>query len=90
MQQFPDIEKAALKDESSYLKLTIYNARKVCVHNMTDTDKMNIEVNWCREQMRLKDIEIELKTREKVLIKTNINLLSYIDKFPSGALYWKK
>ena len=44
-QQLPDSEEAESKDESSFLKWTIYSGwRKVCINFQTDTDKVKIVV----------------------------------------------
>ena len=60
MQQLPDIEKTDCKEEISCLKLTIYNGRrKVCVNFPTDTDKLNIAVYRYRNDLYLKDTEID-------------------------------
>ena len=65
MQQLPDIEKTDSKEEISCLKWTIYNGRrKVCVNFQTDTDKLIIVVNRYRNNIYLKDKEVDLKLRE--------------------------
>ena len=65
MQQLPDIEKTDSKEEISCLKWTIYNGRrKVCVNFQTDTDKLNIVVYRYRNNLYLKDNEVDLKLTE--------------------------
>ena len=61
-QQLPDIEKTDSKKEISCLKWTIYNGRrKVCVNFQTDTDKLKIVVYRYRNNLYLKDTELDLK-----------------------------
>ena len=82
MQQLPDIEKTASKEGTSCLKWTIYNGRKVCVNFQTDTDKLNVVVYRYRNNLYLKDIEVDLKLTEyQSLLAKRVYLLSYIDKF---------
>ena len=66
MQQKPDIEKTDdSREEISCLKWTIYNGRrKVCVSFQTDTDKLNIVVYRYRNNLYLKDNELDLKLSE--------------------------
>ena len=65
MQQLPDIEKTDSKEKISCLKWTIYNGRrKVCVNFQTDTDKLNIVVYRYRNNLYLKNNEIDLKLTE--------------------------
>ena len=57
----------------------------------TDTDKVNIVVYRYRNNTYLKDTEMDLKLTEyKKLLAKRVYLLSYIDIFYSGALYWMK
>ena len=83
MQQMPDIEKADSKEEISCLKWTIYNGRrKVCVNFQTDTDKLNSFVYRYRNNLYLKDNEVDLKlTEDQTLLAKRAYLLSYIDIF---------
>ena len=83
MQKFPDIEKTDTKEETSCLKWTIYNGRRqVCVNFQTDTDKLNNVVYRYRNNLYLKDNEIDLKLTEKQsLLAKRVYLLSYIDIF---------
>ena len=65
MQQLPDIEKTDSKKELSCLKWTIYNGRrKVCVNCQTDTDNLNFVVYRYRNNLYLKDNEVDLKLTE--------------------------
>ena len=82
-QQLPDIEKTDSKKEISCLKWTIYNGRsKVCVNFQTDTDKLNIAVYRYRNNLYLKDNEVDLKLTEyQSLLAKRVHLLSYIDIF---------
>ena len=83
MQQLPYIEKTDSKKEISCLKWTIYNGRrKVCVNFQTDKDKLNIVVYRYRNNLYLKDNELELKLTEyQSLLAKRVYLLSYIDIF---------
>ena len=83
MQQLPDIEKTDSKKELSCLKWTIYNRRrKVCVNFQTDTDKLNIVVYRYRNNLYLKDFELDLKSsKNQSLLAKWVYLLSYIDIF---------
>ena len=83
MQQMQDIEKTDSKEEISCLKWTTYNGRrKVRVNFQTDTDKLNIAVYRYRNNLYLKDNEIDLKfTENQKLLAKRIYLLSYIDIF---------
>ena len=83
MQQLPNIEKTDSKKEVSCLKWTIYNGRrKVCVNFQTDTDKLNIVVYRYRNNLYLKDNELELKLTEyQSPLAKRVYLLSYIDIF---------
>ena len=80
-QQLPDVEKTDSKKEVSCLKWTIYiGRRKVCVNFHTDTDKLNIVVYRYRNNLYLKDNEVDLKLTEyQSLLVKRIYLLSYID-----------
>ena len=65
MQQLPDIEKTDSKDEFFCIKLTIYNGRrKVCVNFQTDKEKLNFVVYHYRNNLYLKDNEVDLKLTE--------------------------
>ena len=83
MQQLPDIEKTDSKEEVSCLKWTIYNGRrKVSVNFQTDTDKLNIVVHRYRNNLYLKDNEVDLELTEiQSLLAKRVYLLSYIDIF---------
>ena len=83
MRQLPDIEKTDSKEELSCLKSTICNGRgKICVNSQTATDKLNIAVYRYRNNLYLKDNEVDLKLTEyQSLLANRIYLLSYIDIF---------
>ena len=83
MQQLPDIEKTDSKDESSCLKWPINNGRrKVCVHFKTDTDNLSIVVYRYRNNLYLKDNEVDLKiTESQSHLAKRTYLLSYFDIF---------
>ena len=83
MHQLPEIEKTDSKEEISCLKWTIYNGRrKVCVNFQADTDKLNIVVYRYRNNLYLKDNEVDLKlTDYQSLLAKRVYLLSYIDIF---------
>ena len=87
-QQLPDIEKTDSKKDVSCVKGTIYNGwRKVCVNFQTDTDKMNIVVYRYRNNLYLKDNELDLKLSEyQSLLARQVYLLSYIDIFYKGCI----
>ena len=56
--------------------------RKVCVNFQTDTDKLNIVVYRYRNNLYLKDNEVDLKLTEyESLLAERVYLLSYIDIF---------
>ena len=83
MQQLPDIEKTDSKEEISCLKWTLYNVRrKICVNFQTETDKLIIFVYRYRNNLYLKDKEIDLKLTEyQSLLAKRVYLLSCIDIF---------
>ena len=83
MQQLPDIENPDVKEEISCVKWTIYNGRrKVCVKFQTDTDKLNIVVYRYRNNLYLKDNEVDLKLSEnQSLLAKRVSFLSSIDIF---------
>ena len=83
MQQLPDVEKTDSKEAISCLKWTIYNGRrKVCVNFQTGTDKLNIVVYFYRNNLNLKDDEVDLKlTEHQSLLAKRVYLLRYIDIF---------
>ena len=83
MQQLTDIEKPDSKEEISCLKWTLYNGRrKACLNFQTDTDKLNTVVYRYRNNLYLKDNEVDLKLTEyQLLLAKRAYLLSYIDIF---------
>ena len=88
MQQLPDIENTDSKGEILCLKWTIYNGRrKVCVNFQTDTDKLNIVVYRYRNNLYLKDNELDLKLTEyQSLLAKRVYRWSYIDIFYKRCL----
>ena len=78
LEQLPDIEKTDSKKELSRLKWTIYNGRrKICVNCQTDTDKLKFVVARYRNNLYLKDIEVDLKLTEyQSLLAKRVFLLS--------------
>ena len=83
MQQLPDIEKIGSKEELSCLKRTKFNVtRKVCVNFQIDADKLIIVVYRYRNNLYLKDNEVDMKLSEyQSLLAKRVYLLSYIDIF---------
>ena len=83
MQQLPDIEKTDSKEERICLKWTKYNGRrKVCVNFHTDTDNLNIVVYRYRNNLYLKDNEVDPKLTEyQSLLAERVYFLSYNDIF---------
>ena len=83
MQQLPDIEKTGTKQEKSCLKWTIYNSRrKVCVNRKVNTDNLKTVAYRYRNNLYLKDNEVDLKLTEyQSLLAKRVYLLSYIDLF---------
>ena len=83
MQQLPDIGKTDSKEEISCLKWTKCNGRiKVCMNFQRDTDKLNIVVYRYRNNLYLKDNELNLKLSEyQSFLAKRVCLLSYIDIF---------
>ena len=65
MQHLPDIEKTDSNKEKSCPKWTTYNGRrKVCVNFQTDTDKLNIVLYRYRNNLYLKENEVDVKLTE--------------------------
>ena len=81
MQQLPDIEKVDSRERISCLKRTKCNGRrKVCVYSNTDTDNLNFVLHGYRNNLYLKDDEIDLKFAEfQFLVAKRVYLLSFID-----------
>ena len=81
MQQLPEIEKVDSKNAISCLKCTIYNGRrKVCVSFKPDMENLNIVVYRYRNNIYVKDIEMEMKLTEyEKLSSKRVYLLSFID-----------
>ena len=82
-QQLRDTEKTDSQEKISCLKRTINTGgRKVCVNFQTDTDKLNIVVYRYRNNLYLKEKELDLKLSEyQSLLAKRAYLLSYIDIF---------
>ena len=65
IQELSDIEKTDSKEEISCPKWKLYNGRrKICVNFQTDKDKLNIVVYRCRNNLYLKDKELDLNLSE--------------------------
>ena len=79
MQKFPDFEMIDSKEGISCLKWKIYNGRrKVCVNFQADTDKLNIAVYRYRNNLYLKDNEVDLTLTEyQSLLAKRVHLLGY-------------
>ena len=75
--QLPEIEKTNSKEEIYWLKWTIFNGRrKKCVNFQTDTDKLNIVVYPYRNNIYLKNNEVDLKLTEyQSLLAVRVYLL---------------
>ena len=82
-QQLEDIEKTFQRRNIWPKMDNIYNGRrKVYVNFQTDTDKLNIVVYRYRNNLYLKDTEVDLKLTEyQSLLAKRVYLLSYIDIF---------
>ena len=64
---------------------------KKCISFKTDMDRLNIVVYRYWNNANVKDTEKELKLTEyEKLLPKRVYLLSYIEDFLSGALYWMK
>ena len=83
MQQLPEVGKFDCENEIFCLRWIIFNGRrKVCVFCKTDTDYVGITVYRYRNNMFIKDSDIELKAteyntfaEEKVSFQLSRNLL---------------
>ena len=65
MQQLPNFEITDSQEEYSFLKRIIYGSRrKVCVNSKTDTANLNIVLYCDRNNLYLKDKEIDRKMTE--------------------------
>ena len=65
MQQLPKVGKFDSENEISCLRWIIFNGRrKVCLFCKTDTDYVGITVYRYRNNMYMKDSDIELKATE--------------------------
>ena len=83
VQHLPDNEKTDSKEEISCLKCTISNGtRKKSVNFQTVTNKFNNFVYRYRNNLYLKDNEVDVKLTEyQSLLAKRVYLLSYIDIF---------
>ena len=82
LQHLSDIEKSDSKGEVPCIIWTILNGRKVCVHFQTDTVQLDFVVYRHRNNLHLKDNEINLKLTEFwSLLAKRTYLLSYFDLF---------
>ena len=83
MRQMTEIGKTDSKEEISCLKWTINNGRRIVrVNFQTDTDKLNIDVYRYRNNLYLKDNEVDLKLTEyQSLLAKRIYFLSYLNIF---------
>ena len=81
MPHMPDIEKTVSEEEISCLKWTKNNGRrKVCVNFQTDTDKLIFVVYRYRNNLYLKDTEVDLKLTEyQSPLAKQFYLLNYIE-----------
>ena len=88
MQQLPNLEKNYSKEEVPYLKWTIYNGRrKICVNFQTDTDKLNFVVYRYRNNLYLKDKEVDLELTEyQLLLAKRVYFLSCLEIFYKRCL----
>ena len=91
-QQLPDIEEADSKAEIFCFKWTIYNGRrKLCIDFQTDTDKVNIVVYRYRNNMYLKDTEMDINlTESKRFLLSAFTSWATLMFSTSSALYWMK
>ena len=91
IQQLPDIERTDSKEEIFCLKWTINNGRnKVCVNFQTDRDKLNIVVYRYRNNLYLKDNELDLKLSEYQSLLAKRVSRARLTYSTSGAMYWTK
>ena len=83
LQHLPNVENTDSKEQISHLRRATYNGRrKVCVNFQTDRDNLNIVVYGYRNNLHLKDNEVDLKMTEyESLVAKRFHLLSYIDIF---------
>ena len=91
LQQLPDLEKTVSPEETSCLKWTIYKGeRKVCENFKTDTDKLIIVVYLYRNNLYVKDNEIDLKLTKHQLLSANWFFCDTFTYLTSSALHWMK
>ena len=77
------MEKTESKEEISCQDWTIYDGRrKACVSFKTDTDNLKNVMYRYRNNLHLKENEVDLKlTKHQLRLTKRIYLLSYIDIF---------
>ena len=83
MQQLPEVRKFDSENEISCLRWIIFNGRrKICVFYKSDTDYVAITVYRYRNNMYMKESDIELKSTEyNTLLEKKKYLLSYLETF---------
>ena len=82
MQQLPEVRKFDSENEISCLRWIIFNGRKKFVFCKTDTDYVGIMEYRYRNNMYMKDSDIELKATEyNTLLQKKKYLLSYLETF---------
>ena len=83
MQQLPEVGKFDSEDEIFSLRWIIFNGRrKICVFYKSDTDYVGITVYRYRNNMYMKDSDIELKSNEyNTLLEKKKYILSYLETF---------
>ena len=83
MQQLPEVGKFDAKNEISCVRWIILKGRrKICVFYKSDTDYVRITVYRYRNNMYMKDSDIELKSTEyNTLLEKKKYLLSYLESF---------
>ena len=82
MQQLPEVRKFDSENEISCLRWIIFNGRKKFVFCKTDTDYVGITEYRYRNNMYMKDSDIELKATEyNTLLQKEKYLLSYLETF---------
>ena len=92
MQHLPEVGKFDSENEISCLRWIIFNGRrKVCVFCKTDTDYVGITVCRYRNNMFMKDSDIELKATEyNTLLQKKKYLLSYLETFSEKLSWWMR
>ena len=88
MQQLPDLENTASKEEISNLEWTKFNGRRsVCVNFQTDTDRLDVVVYSYWNSLYFKNFEVDMKLTEyQSLLSRQVCLLSCIDTFDQQCI----